>query len=125
MTTKAKNDFSQGKIFKKEPSCDHEEGDIYIGLTTKKYLSRRMVQNKYCYNSWKILKTVCPTRSCKIFENYGFDNCQIILFQNVNATHYNDLVSSSLKSVNKEISMRSKKEYREVNKEIVREKKRI
>ena len=30
--------YSNGKIYKIEPIIDHDEGDIYIGSTTKKYL---------------------------------------------------------------------------------------
>ena len=87
-----------------------------------------MVQHKKCYDSWKILKSVSPTRSCNIFWNFCFDNCQIILVLNVNATNSNDLVSKkahyirSLECVNKVIPMKNNKEYREVNKEIIIEK---
>ena len=39
MTTKSKKDFSKGKVYKIEPVCDHDEGDIFIGSTTKDYLT--------------------------------------------------------------------------------------
>ena len=30
MTAKAPKDYSQGKVYKIEPTSDHEEGEIYI-----------------------------------------------------------------------------------------------
>ena len=128
MTTKAKKDFSQGKLYKIEPICDHEEGDIYIGSTTKKYLSQRMVQHKTSYKTWKDDKKCSFTTSSNIITKYGFDNCQIILLENVSATNYNDLVSReahyirSLECVNKVIPMRTDKEYKKDNKENIKKK---
>jgi len=34
--------YGNGKIYKIEPIVGHEEGDVYIGSTTNKYLSKRM-----------------------------------------------------------------------------------
>ena len=42
-------DYKQGKIYKIEPICDHEPHEIYIGSTTKKYLSQRLQQHKNDY----------------------------------------------------------------------------
>jgi hypothetical protein len=36
------NKYNNSKIYKIKPICDYEEGDIYIGSTTKKYLCERM-----------------------------------------------------------------------------------
>ena len=80
-----------------------------------------MVQHKSQYKIWKNLEKGRPTRSCNIFEKYGFYNCQIVLLENVNATNYNDLVSReahyirSLECVNKVIPMRTDKEYYDDN----------
>ena len=42
-------DYSQGKIYAiKSPSCD----SIYIGSTTKKYLSQRMATHRCNYIGW-------------------------------------------------------------------------
>ena len=53
MTTKAKKDYSKGKIYKIEPICEHDEGEVYIGSTTKDYLSQRMVFHREGFNYWK------------------------------------------------------------------------
>ena len=47
--TKNNKDYSKGKIYKIEPICDHDEGDIYIGSTTKEYLSQRMTLHRNDY----------------------------------------------------------------------------
>ena len=45
--------YKNGKIYKIEPREDHCEGDIYIGSTTKQYLSQRMVQHRGDYMRFK------------------------------------------------------------------------
>ena len=121
MTTKAKKDFSQGKIYKIEPICDHDEGDIYIGSTTKIYLSQRMVLHKKHHKEWLNYRRGLTT-SFKIFDKYGFQNCQIILLENVNANNINELLSreahyiKTLNCVNKYIPKRTHKEHYEDNK---------
>ena len=120
MTTKAKKDYSKGKIYKIEPICDHDDGEIYIGSTTKKYLSQRMVRhrNNYIFSKHKYLT------SFKIFDKYGIDNCNIILLESVDAKDYNELVAreahyiKTLKCVNKTVPLRTRKEYYDDNREI-------
>ena len=92
MTTKAKKDYSQGKIYKMVPIIDHVEGDIYIGSTTKKYLSQRMATHKKDYKTWKAGRTY-NTRCYELFEKYGIDNVDIILLECINAKCYDELVS--------------------------------
>ena len=76
MTTNYKN----GKIYKIEP-IDGEDGDVYIGSTTKEYLSQRMTAHRSSYNHWKKGKRG-KTYSFVLFEKYGVDNCKIILLEN-------------------------------------------
>ena len=124
MTTKAKKDYSKGKIYKIEPICDHEDGEIYIGSTTKDYLSQRMVKHKGDYKRWTEGGKASFTRSYIIFDKYGFENCTIILLENVNASCYDDLAAreayyiKSLMCVNKSIPLRNKREYRNDNKDL-------
>ena len=59
--------YSNGKIYKIEPKCDHEEGEIYIGSTTKQYLSQRMQHHRSDYKLW-LEKKRNLTTSYKIFE---------------------------------------------------------
>ena len=116
MTTKAKKDYSKGKIYKIEPICEYDEGDIYIGSTTKDYLSQRMVNHRLDYNRWKRMNRKLVT-SYNIFDKYGIDNCQIILLESVNANDFNELVAreahyiKSLKCVNKLVPLRTDAEY--------------
>ena len=108
MTTNFKEDFSKGKVYKIEPIYDHDEGDIYIGSTTKDYLSQRMVKHRSSYKQWKKGKRKLTT-SFNLFDKYGIKNCQIILLESVNARNYNELEAreayyiQSLKCVNKNI----------------------
>ena len=72
MTTRAKKDYSQGKIYMIEPTVEHDEGDIYIGSTTKSYLSQRMTAHRNCYNQWREGKHHFLT-SYALFDKYGFE----------------------------------------------------
>jgi hypothetical protein len=126
MTTKSKKDFSKGKVYKIEPVCDHDEGDIFIGSTTKDYLSQRMVQHRSNYKRW-INAIGTQVSVFKIFDKYGCENCNIILLESVNANCYNELVSReshyirTLQCVNKVIPNRTIEEYKEVNKERIKQ----
>ena len=122
MTTKAKKDYSQGKIYKIEPTVEHDEGDIYIGSTTKKYLSQRMTAHRSCYNLWRDGKHHFLT-SYVLFDKYGIENCSIVLLENLHASNFDELASreayhiKTLKCVNKHIPLRTDAEYYQDNKE--------
>ena len=130
MTTKAKKDYSQGKIYKIEPTVEHDEGDIYIGSTTNRLLCQRMGKHRDGYNNWKKGKTTRAMSYC-LFEKYGMETCVIILLENVNATNYDELASreahyiKSLKCVNKQIPLRTDIEYRKDNEQKIKENKKI
>ena len=66
--------YGNGKIYKIEPICDHDDGDVYIGSTTKQYLSQRMDTHRTGYKSWRIGKHG-KTSSYILFEKYGIENC--------------------------------------------------
>jgi len=114
--------YSNGKIYKIEPIVEHDEGDIYIGSTTKLYLSQRMDSHRNKYKQWKKGNTNFMT-SFLLFEKYGIENCNIILIESINANSKDELHArekhyiKSLKCVNKIIPTRTKKEYRYDNKE--------
>ena len=108
--------YGNGKIYKIEPIVDHEEKEIYIGSTTKQYLSQRMGEHREIYKNW--LKT--NTRKCTcflLFDKYGVENCTIVLLETINASSKDELLArekhfiQSLKCVNKYIPLRSNKEY--------------
>ena len=64
-------DYSTGKIYQIIPTCDYEEGDIYIGSTIRQ-LSERM-------NSHRAKRDGCKSKL--LFEKYGVENCKIELIE--------------------------------------------
>ena len=111
--------YNNSKIYKIEPTCEHDEGDIYVGSTTKTLLSQRMTAHRGDYSKWKKEKRHFTT-SFLIFDKYGLENCNIILIENVeNCNSKNDLHAreahhiKTLKCVNKVIPNRTTKEYLE------------
>jgi adenylate kinase family enzyme len=114
--------YANGKIYKIEPLMDHDEGDIYIGSTTKNLLCQRMDKHRSDYKRWKNGINHKLT-SFNIFDKYGLENCVITLLETVNANSKDELHTreryyiQSLKCVNKNIPMRTIKEYYENNKE--------
>ena len=119
-------DYSKGKIYKIQ---SHVGDKIYIGSTTKQYLSQRLVQHRTRYKIWKNGKTD-KTRSFELFEEYGIDNCEIILIENFPCESKDQLNAreahyiKSLSCVNKIIPLRTTKEYLEDNKLTIAEKKK-
>jgi len=112
--------YSNGKIYKIESIAG--EGEIYIGSTTKQYLCQRMDEHRRSYRRWKEGKTN-KTMSFDIFDNFGVENCQIILLENCPCESKDELTKreahyiKSLKCVNKNIANRNQKQYYEDNKE--------
>jgi hypothetical protein len=103
--------YSNGKIYKIE-ALNGQEGDIYIGSTTKEYLSQRMDTHRSGYNHWK--KTGKKyIASFSIFEKYGIENCNIFLLETINCKTKDELRAKeeifikSFNCVNKVIAGRS------------------
>ena len=117
---------------------------IYIGSTTKEYLSQRMDKHRSGYKQWKNGKKTL-TRSFHLFDEYGIDNCFIELLEAKVCSSKDELKQfegkyiRSMICVNKYIPDRTKeeyrkdttenkaqydKEYREQNKDKIRERKR-
>ncbi len=121
--------YENSKIYKIEPIIDHEDGDIYIGSTTKQFLSQRMDSHRSAYKLWKLEK-VSHIRSFDIFDKYGIENCQILLIDSYACQNKDELrrrenhYIRTIKCVNKNKPIRTKEEYiqyqklyRETNKE--------
>jgi hypothetical protein len=121
--------YANGKIYKVEPIIDHDEGDIYIGSTTKKLLSQRMDAHRADYKRWKNGKRG-KIMSFDIFEKYGIQNCVIILLELVNVKSKDELQTrekyyiQSMNCVNKSIPMGTLREWTENNKDKILEKQR-
>ena len=119
--------YDQSKVYK----IWSPQGDkIYVGSTTKQYLSQRMTAHRNNYNVWKSGK--CPlTTSFLLFDEYGLDNCCIELLEAKSCSSKDELKQleggyiRNLACVNKRIENRDNKEYnkqyREINKEKIKE----
>jgi len=128
-------DYSKGKIYKIEPICEHEEGEIYIGSTTKNLLSQRMTTHRGDYNKWKNGKSR-RVRSYDLFDKYGLENCKILLIESFPCQSRDELRAreghfiKTLKCVNKAIAGGQDqkeyiKKYQQENKESIKENKKI
>jgi len=121
MTTK---DYKNGKIYKIEP-VNGDDGDIYIGSTTKKYLSQRMTAHKYSYTQWKKNNILTNISSFNLFDKYGVENCKITLLEIYSCESNDELKAKEAEyiklynCVNKNIPNRTQKEYYSDNKEYI------
>ena len=112
-------DYAKAKIYKIwSPIGDK----IYIGSTTKEYLSQRMTTHRGNYNHWKKGKGHMIT-AFNLFEEYGIENCFIELLEAKPCKSKDELKQfegsfiRTLKCVNKYIPDRTQKEYQQDNKE--------
>ena len=119
--------YNESKIYKIISNCGNL---IYVGSTSKKYLSTRLAQHKQQYKFYK-KATKNNTTSFQLFDAYEPENCEIILIENVNCNSKNELHArerfyiESLDCVNKCIPSRTKKEYRTDNKEKINEQSKV
>jgi len=70
--------YGNGKIYKITANGAPE---VYIGSTTKKYLSQRFDSHRWSYGQWKE-GTRDLTASFLLFDKYGINNCNIVLLEN-------------------------------------------
>ena len=75
------NRYQNSKIYK----IYSDAGDkVYIGCTTKQYLSQRMAKHKYDYTYYKKKREdsgFAFVTSYLLFDEYGVDNCKIELLE--------------------------------------------
>ena len=115
--------YNNSKIYKIEPTCEHDEGDIYIGSTTNKLLCQRMASHRCEYKKYKDGSCNSKVMSFDIFDKYGLDNVKIVLIELVNANSKDELILKeseyirNTKCVNKVIPNRTQKEWKSVNKD--------
>ena len=116
-------DYENGKIYKIE---SHLGDKIYVGSTSKKYLSQRMTAHKYSYRAWKIGHGG-HNKAYDLFDEYGLDNCSIVLIEACPCKSRDELHAreghyiKNMECVNKMIAGRSRKEYKEDNLEKIKE----
>jgi len=70
-------DYTKTKIYKIE---SHLGDKVYVGSTAKEYLSQRFQQHKQSYKLWKEGKA-SKVMSYDLFDEYGHENCQIVLIE--------------------------------------------
>ena len=107
--------YSNGKIYKIESDL----GDlIYIGSTTKYYLSQRMERHRFDYVRRCTYRPQLNITAHQLFDKYGIDNCRIVLLESVNYCESKDELTAreayyikNNKCVNKNVPNRTKKEY--------------
>ena len=122
MTNTRQRDYTKGKVYKIE-ALNSDEGDIYIGSTTKEFLSQRMVAHRSKYRQWLKNKMIGELTSFQLFQKYGVYNCYITLIENVNASSRDELLQrekyyiKSLNCVNKCIPTQTRDEYKTNKKE--------
>ena len=114
---------NNGKIYK----VQNIAGDkIYIGSTNKKYLSQRMDTHRSDYKQWK-KENHSHVRAFDIFDEFGIENCVILLIENYPCGSKDELNSreghfiQTMECVNKNIPGQTRKEYLEKNKDKIAE----
>ena len=115
--------YNEGKIYKIESTIGDK---VYYGSTTKKRLCDRMTKHRGDYNKWLKGKAGL-VMSYKLFEEYGLENCKIILIENCPCDTKDELRAReahyirNFDCVNKNIPGRTRKEYYEDNKDNIKQ----
>lgn len=114
--------YNNGKIYKIEP-INGDDGDVYIGSTTKEFLCQRMATHRGDYKKYLNGK-YGKVMAYDLFDKYGIENCKIILLELVNANSRDELHSreahyiKTLDCVNKCIPLQTPKEWYNVTKDL-------
>jgi len=117
------NRYENGKIYK---LVSNHTDKIYIGSTCKERLCQRLAKHKEHYKRWLITNTNFLTS----FELFKLGDVEIILLENVNCRTKDELHAKEREYIekykdiilNKNIPLRTVKEYREQNKDKIKEK---
>ena len=120
------NKYQYGKIYQ---ITDIGYNKCYIGSTTEK-LSQRMARHRINYKSFLNGKRRHDLSSFDLFDEFGVENCKIELVEYFKCDTLQELQKKEgehikkTECVNKCVAGRTNKEWREDNKEIIKEKKR-
>jgi hypothetical protein len=115
--------YTNSKVYK---IWSPQGNNIYIGSTTKQYLSQRMDSHRSKYKSYKENKYHFIT-SFLIFEEYELDNCYIELLEAKECRSKDELIQlegkfiRELNCVNKRVEGRTKQEYYQDNKDSIQQ----
>jgi hypothetical protein len=108
---------------------------VYVGSTTKQYLSQRMDKHRSDYKNWKAGNDkYYKLTSFELFDKYGVENCMIVLIEAVNANSKDELLArekhyiKTMNSINKllpimtiEERKQTRSKYYESNKEHIQQ----
>jgi hypothetical protein len=114
--------YANGKIYKIEAMNAPPDEKVYVGSTTKPYLSQRMDAHRSAYKRWQEGK-IRKVMSFDLFDKFGVENCVIVLLENVNVKTKDELQAreryyiTSTNCLNKCIPLRTDADYRTDNKE--------
>ena len=117
-------DYAQGKIYK---IVCNITGKLYIGHTTQNYLSQRLSQHINQYNSY-VKNGIRYVSSFKIIARGDYE---IILIEKCDCDSVDELKArerhyiETLECVNKNIPLRTDKQYRQDNNDKIAEKDRV
>ena len=106
-------DYSNGAIYKLEPTIYYDKGDVYYGSTTQAlYIRFHGHKTRFRKNS----KDKC--KSSVLFEKYGIENMKIVLIKYVCCDTKKELEEEESmyirnnKCINTVIPNRTRKEYK-------------
>jgi len=120
-----KGDYANGRIYKIEPICEHDENEVYYGSTCQ-ILCKRMDSHRSGYKCWKNGKHA-KTSSFELFEKYGIENCKIYLVELYPCETKEELHAregyhiKNNKCVNKIVAGRTQKQYKEEHRVTINE----
>ena len=113
------NKYQNGKIYQ---IVDIGYNKCYIGSTTEG-LSLRMARHRAAFKRFLSSGKGSHIRSYDLFNEYGIENCKIELIEYYSCNSKDELRAREgqhqreLECVNKRVEKRTRKEYREINKE--------
>ena len=84
--------YADSKIYIIRPLCEHDEGDVYIGSTTTKYLSERMASHRRNYKRYLNGKSNFVSIYL-LFNKYGVEQFDIFLVEAINANSKEEIHS--------------------------------
>jgi len=120
-------DYNLGKVYKIECLIDGND-DIYIGSTCEPYLSNRFGGHKAVYKRFLNGKGTKKVSSFKVFDKYDVENCVITLIELYSCKSREELIQrerhyiTTLDCVNTTIPLRTVSEWKDVNKDLIKEK---
>ena len=116
-------DYQNGKVYKIESNMGDK---IYVGSTTKHYLSERMTAHRRSYKCWKNSR-IGYLKSFDMFDEYGLENCNIILLELCPCNSKDELRArerhyiTQLNCINKNVPNRTLGDIKEYNNNYVKE----